>query len=109
MAEATPGTSSASPAVNDSLLDRVQFTVDGTIVNARAPPAGTRITSEDLLLRFSQQADILKHANFIFLGGEDYVKEYVKQSSEQQELLQQQVAEVTAQRDAAAAASAPAG
>ena len=104
---ATSPARATSPASEESTSDRVQLTVDGVVVNTHAPPEGTPITDDDLLLRLRQQAQGVKHLNFLFLGTEDAVKSYVRQQRVTREQLSQQVQEVTAQRDAADAIRVP--
>ena len=91
----------ASQDSNETTSDRVQLMVDGEIVTTHAPPDGTPISADAVLLRLRQQKNGIEHFNFVFLGTEDTVKGFVQQQREPQERLGQEVRDLTVQRDAA--------
>ena len=96
-----------SPA-DESTSKRVQVIVDGVELSTHAPPEEELITDEDIMRRFNQTDQAVNHMNFMFMGNQDYVISYVNQARRERELHGKQLAEVTAQRDAASVTGGPA-
>ena len=76
MAAAASPAEATSPADEESTSNRVQVIVDGIEISTHAPPDGVRITEDDLLLRFRQTSEAVKHMNFLFLGNQYHVTIY---------------------------------
>ena len=73
-----------SPA-EESSSKRVQVLVDGVELITHAPPEEERITDEDILRRFSQTDQAVNYMNFLFMGNQDYIINFVNQARRERE------------------------
>ena len=95
----------ASPTSPAMVPSDVRVTVDGHEFTTELVTEGVQVTENDVITRLGQQSEILKHVNFLFANTEDRVKMHLIQKQGEQERLRKQLADVTAERDAARANS----
>ena len=83
----------------------VRVTIDGHEFAAEPVTDGVPVTETDVITRLGQQSEILKHVNFLFTNTENRIRMHLIQRQGEQEHLRQQLANMTAERDAAMANS----
>ena len=90
--------SPTSPAMAPS---DVRVTVDGYEFASELVTEGVPVTENDVITRLGQQSETLRHVSFLFANTEDRVKMHLIQKQGEQEHLRKQLADVTAEREAA--------